>query len=169
MRRENLTALTAVVLIVLAGSGCGGKSETKTERETEAAHDQTKAGEEKPGEEKKGEEKRAEGKDRVKLSPEALKNAGIKTALAAAQALADTIAVTATISHNQDRLFHVTPRITGRVVDLRVSIGSAVKTFWRCWIARNSARPKRNISKRKRSWSWRRQAMSGRKVSSTRK
>ena len=35
--------------------------------------------------------------------------------------------MTATIAHNQDRLFHVTPQITGRVVDVRVSIGSDVK------------------------------------------
>jgi cobalt-zinc-cadmium efflux system membrane fusion protein len=36
--------------------------------------------------------------------------------------------VTATISHNQDRLFHVTPRISGRVVDVRVGVGSEVKS-----------------------------------------
>src|SRR5262245_35188062 len=73
-------------------------------------------------------DKREAEKERIKLSAEALKNAGIKTAPAAAQALADTLVVAAVVSHNQDQLFHVTPRITGRVVDLRVSIGSAVKT-----------------------------------------
>ena len=36
--------------------------------------------------------------------------------------------MTATIAHNQDRLFHVTPRITGRVIDVRVSVGSEVKS-----------------------------------------
>jgi cobalt-zinc-cadmium efflux system membrane fusion protein len=110
------------VLAVFAGSGCGGKTESQSNR-AEEKHQNEKA-----GGEKKGEQKHAQEKDRVRLSPEALKNAGIKTAPATAQALADTITVTATISHNQDRLFHVTPRITGRVVEMRVSIGSAVKT-----------------------------------------
>jgi cobalt-zinc-cadmium efflux system membrane fusion protein len=121
MTHKNLIFAVAI-FAVFAGSGCGGKTESQGER-AEEKHENEKAGGEKSGEQKQSNEK-----DRVRLSPEALENAGIKTIPATAQALADTIAVTATISHNQDRLFHVTPRITGRVVDVRVSLGSEVKT-----------------------------------------
>ena len=113
--------LTAAVFVFLLGSGCGGKTESQAER-TDQKHQNDKA-----GGQKRSEQKQSKEKERVRLSPEALKNAGIKTAPATTQALVEMITVTATISHNQDRLFHVTPRITGRVVDLRVSIGSAVK------------------------------------------
>ena len=60
------------------------------------------------------------------LSPEAMKNAGIKVITLNAESLPDTIRATANIAHNQDRSFHVTPRVRGRVVEVYASIGSAV-------------------------------------------
>jgi cobalt-zinc-cadmium efflux system membrane fusion protein len=94
--------------------GCGERKETETGHKTEAKESaKTKD--------------HAEEKKRIKLTPEALKNAGIKTVPVKAEAIAETLAVTATISHNQDRLLHVTPRITGRVIDVRVNVGSEVK------------------------------------------
>ena len=121
--------LAFVVLASLFISGCGEKRKTEpttkkeesVEKKTEAQKEKTKNGADANKDKHEGE------KERIKLSPEAINNAGIKTAPVAAQALTDTIGATATISHNQDRLFHVTPRITGRVVDLRVSLGSQVK------------------------------------------
>jgi cobalt-zinc-cadmium efflux system membrane fusion protein len=124
--RANLF-LAAALFVALAGSGCGGKPEDHSENKSKEKHENGKAGGEKDQAEKRGDKKHVERKERVKLSPEALKNTDIKTAPVTTQALADTIAVTATISHNQDRLFHVTPRITGRVVEVRVSLGSEVK------------------------------------------
>ena len=127
MRQPGLMLFVAAVffLPILA---CGDKKETEPESRTEAKKTSEKANDEKHEDEKKGEEKHTEEKQRVKLSPEALKNAGIKTTPAKAEAIVETLAVTATIAHNQDRLFHVTPRITGRVVDVRAIIGSEVKT-----------------------------------------
>ncbi len=116
--RQTGSMLFVAAVFFLAFLGCADKKETEIVRRTEA----------KKTSEKGKEEKHAEEKERVKLSPEALKNAGIKTAPAKAEAITETLAVTATIAHNQDRLFHVTPQITGRVVDVRVSIGSDVKT-----------------------------------------
>jgi len=116
-----------VASTVLLGSSCGGKNDSQAEKKAAEKHAEKEARGEKHEDEKKGEQKHAEEKERVKLSPEALKNAGIKTAPAKAEAIADTLAVTATIAHNQDRLFHVTPRISGRVVDVRVSVGDQVK------------------------------------------
>jgi cobalt-zinc-cadmium efflux system membrane fusion protein len=126
MKQRRLMFALAAILFA-AVSGCGGKTEPQAENKTKAKHEGEKEGGEKLKDEKKGEQKHAEDKRRVKLSPEALKNADIKTARATTQNIADTFPVTATISHNQDRLFHVTPRITGRVVDVRVSLGSEVK------------------------------------------
>jgi cobalt-zinc-cadmium efflux system membrane fusion protein len=116
--------LVVAVLFMLAG--CSGKAADDHEHKEGEKHDQQKESGEKGKAEEKSEAHSKE-KGTVKLSPEALKNAGIKTAPAKTQALADTLTVTATVSHNQDRLFHVTPRITGRVVDVGVTVGSDVK------------------------------------------
>lgn len=114
-------------------SACGRKAADDHEHKEGEKHDQEKESGQKGKHDEKGKsekksEAHSEEKGTVKLSLEALKNAGIKTAPAKAEAIAETLAVTATVAHNQDRLFHVTPRITGRVVDVRVSIGSEVKT-----------------------------------------
>src|SRR5687768_10534704 len=79
----------AAVLFVL--SGCGGKSETQTESKTEPKHEGEKEGGKKHADVKKSGQKHAEEKRRVKLSPEALKNADIKIAPAKLDALTDTI------------------------------------------------------------------------------
>ncbi len=113
--------------VFLMFSACGKKASDDHEHKEGEKHDQEKEGGVKQKSEKKGEDHSDEKKS-VKLSPEALKNAGIKTAPAKTEAITDTIQVTANIAHNQDRLFHVTPRIAGRVVEVRVSIGSDVKT-----------------------------------------
>ena len=125
--RQTGSMLFVAAVFFFAFLGCGDKKETESENRSEAKKTSEKGKEEKHEGEKKGEQKHAEEKEQVKLSPEALKNAGIKTAPAKAEAISETLAVTATIAHNQDRLFHVTPRITGRVVDVRVSVGSEVK------------------------------------------
>lgn len=119
--------LAVGIFTLLTSSGCGRKNDPQAEKKTEDKHEEEKEGGQKQEDEKKGGQKQAEEKGRIKLSPEALKNAGIKTAPAKSQALTDTIQVTANIAHNQDRLFHVTPRITGRVVDVKVSLGNDVQ------------------------------------------
>ncbi|HWP22893.1 MAG TPA: efflux RND transporter periplasmic adaptor subunit [Candidatus Binatia bacterium] len=121
-----MTLKTSILFfaVLLMLSACGKKTADDHEHKKGEKHEQ-----EKPGAQQKDQksEDHAGDKKSVKLSPEALTNAGIETAPATRQAIADTITATATISHNQDRLFHVTPRITGRVVDVRASIGSSVK------------------------------------------
>jgi cobalt-zinc-cadmium efflux system membrane fusion protein len=120
------TTSIVVLAIFLAFSACGKKAADDHEHKEGEKHDQEKEGGVQQKSEKKSEDHSDEKKS-VKLSPEALKNAAIKTAPAKTEAIADTIQVTATVAHNQDRLFHVTPRIAGRVVEVRVSVGSEVK------------------------------------------
>jgi membrane fusion protein, heavy metal efflux system len=102
--------LALIVSVSLFISGCG-----------ESAHKEIEAN--RAGASK---DKHEAEKGRIKLSAEAIKNAGIKTVIVNAEALPDLLSVTANISHNQDRVFHVTPRIRGRVVEVYVSLGSSV-------------------------------------------
>jgi membrane fusion protein, heavy metal efflux system len=115
-----------IVAIFLMLPACGRKAADDHDHKEGEKHEHEKEGGVKQKSQRSS-EGHSQEKKTVKLSPEALKNAGIKTAPAKAEAISETLAVTATISHNQDRLFHVTPRITGRVVDVRVSLGSEVK------------------------------------------
>ena len=78
-------ALTAIALISWL-SGCGGNGGTKEAEKKEAV-------------------KAKDHKDRVLLSPEAMKNASIKVITINAESLPDTIRATANIAHNQDRSF----------------------------------------------------------------
>lgn len=114
-------------------SACGRKTADDHEHKEGEKHDQEKESGQKGKSDEKGKsekksEAHSEEKGTVKLSPEALKNAGVKTASARMESVTATLQVTANVAHNQDRLFHVTPRIAGRVVDVRVSVGSEVKT-----------------------------------------
>lgn len=127
MIHKNLI-FAVVASTALLGASCGGEKGSQAEKQAAEKHEEKESRGEKREGEKSGEQKHAAEKERVKLSAEALKNAGIKTTAAKAEAIADTLAVTGTVSHNQDRLFHVTPRIAGRVVDVRVSVGDPVKT-----------------------------------------
>jgi membrane fusion protein, heavy metal efflux system len=102
--------LAFVVSVALFISGCG-----------ESAHKEVEAN--RAGASK---DKHEAEKERIKLSAEAIKNAGIKTVIVNAESLPALLTVTASISHNQDRVFHVTPRIRGRVVEVYVSLGSSV-------------------------------------------
>jgi len=114
MMGSNNTKYLAVVVtfgMALSLYACGGKDEAKPE----------KAATKEEGHEKKDGHKKG-----IVLSPEALQNAGIKIEPVTLQSLPATIRLTANIAHNLDRMFHVTPRVRGRVVEVYASIGSAL-------------------------------------------
>jgi cobalt-zinc-cadmium efflux system membrane fusion protein len=86
---------------------------------------------EKPHDEKSSEAKHEDRNDQKKdesivLTPEAAKNVGLATTPVSFKSVREKVAATATIAHNQDRVFQVTPRINGRVLELYVSVGSSV-------------------------------------------
>lgn len=101
-------ALSAIGVILCAAFfvvGCGKKEEAKKEESAE----------------------KSKAKDgRVVLPPEVMKNVRFKSEPASSTPLPQAIEVTAAIVPNQDRLFNVTPRIRGRVVEVHVSVGGAV-------------------------------------------
>mgnify|MGYP002040923835 FL=1 len=108
--RSTLTQLAAAIcaaFAVIALSGCGGSNGSA----------------EKPATEEKAAEK--EG---LKLSKEEADRAGIVLEELKAQALADTVTVTATIRANQDRIARIAPRVEGRVATVAASLGDNVRT-----------------------------------------
>jgi len=75
--------------------------------------------------EPEGEEEHAEA-DRVKMSAEVQKQNGVLVVEAAKQLLGGAISVTGKVAVNADRIAHVSPRIPGKIVSVRVSLGDSV-------------------------------------------
>ncbi|VTV17848.1 Cobalt-zinc-cadmium resistance protein CzcB (plasmid) [Variovorax sp. WDL1] len=77
--------------------------------------------------EKPAAEEAAEKKDELKLSKDEADRAGITLEELKAQALTDTVTVTATIRANQDRIARIAPRVEGRVVSVSGNLGDSVR------------------------------------------
>jgi len=84
------------------------------------AHDDHK--EKKDGHEAHGEE------ITVKMSAELRKQNGVVAAPAQKQRMAGAISVTGKVEANADRIAHVSPRISGKIVSVRASLGDTVST-----------------------------------------
>lgn len=123
--------LLPVLASVLALAACGepdagrvaasaGRSDAQ---ETRADAGKTKN--EERGNEKTKDERGAEGQ--LKLSTEDIKSAGIKIEELKAQSLVNQVVLTATIRANQDRIAHVAPRVSARLVKVNANLGDRVK------------------------------------------
>lgn len=66
--------------------------------------------------------------DEVSISTEALSGQAFQTAQVERHPFRDEIAATATIKPNEYRLVHLSPRIEGRVTEVRAELGQNVKT-----------------------------------------
>lgn len=130
---EFVVALT-IALATLSLAGCGKSEPTPTATAQAAA--KTGAAADKPAE--KGDEKHGHGEhkegeaghgdaDLLKLTAEAIEAAGIKTEEIAEAEIVDQLVVTATIRPNQDRITHVSPRVSGRIVTVQAKLGDPVK------------------------------------------
>jgi cobalt-zinc-cadmium efflux system membrane fusion protein len=112
--------LSIVCLVFIA---CGGGRETDHAEKAEGSHKEDHS----EAKEGKGHKEDASGsKEAIKLSGDAIKNMRLATAEVNLKPTREKITATATISHNQDRLFHVTPQIAGRVVEVYASVGTSV-------------------------------------------
>ena len=107
------------------------KNEAGHKDEKEGAHEGEKAGAHEEGKEGHKEEK--EGHDEhggevgsVKMTAEVQKQNGVVVALVKKQRLAGTISVTGKVEANADRIAHVSPRISGKIVAVRASLGDSV-------------------------------------------
>jgi cobalt-zinc-cadmium efflux system membrane fusion protein len=108
-------------------SGGGEHAENK-----EAGHKEEKAGghddEKGHKEEKEGHEGHDEhGEEgRVKMTAELQKENGVVVAPAKRQRLGGVISATGKVEANADRIAHVSPRISGKIVSVRASLGDSV-------------------------------------------
>ena len=74
----------------------------------------------------KKDDHRSEGK--LKLSADEIQTAGIKVEELQPQSFVDQVVLTATIRANQDRIAHVAPRVSARIVKVSANLGDKVTT-----------------------------------------
>ncbi|HSW04578.1 efflux RND transporter periplasmic adaptor subunit [Aquabacterium sp.] len=117
-----LAALALAMALALAVAACG-KSAAKDEHADEGDKHAEHAGEKKAA----GHDEHAEGQPELKLSREEAERAGIQLEEIKAQALGETVVVTATIHADQDRLVRVSPRIAGRILSAPAKLGDHVR------------------------------------------
>ncbi len=118
-------ALGGGIAYRLTHSTTGG--EEKTEHK-EAGHKDEKGGHDEDKEKKEGHEGHDEhGEEKlVKMSAEVQKQSGVVVAPAKKQRLAGVISATGKVEANADRIAHVSPRISGKVVTVKSSLGDSV-------------------------------------------
>jgi len=94
------------------------------EGEKPGAHEGEKAGAHEEGKEGKDEHGGEVGS--VKMAAEVQKQNGVVVALVKKQRLAGTISVTGKVEANADRIAHVSPRISGKILSVKASLGDSV-------------------------------------------
>jgi len=98
----------------------------------EAGHKEEKAGGHKEGKEHQEEKEGHEGHDEhgeagsVKMTAEVQKQNGVVVAAAKKQRLSGVISATGKVEANADRIAHVSPRISGKIVSVKASLGDSV-------------------------------------------
>jgi cobalt-zinc-cadmium efflux system membrane fusion protein len=102
------------------------KKETVKEEEKAGGHGEEKGHKE----EKEGKEAHDEHGEagNVKMTPEVQKQNGVVVAPAKKQRLGGVISATGKVEANADRIAHVSPRISGKIVAVRASLGDNVST-----------------------------------------
>ena len=89
----------------------------------EAGHKEEKGGGHDEGKEHKEEHEEA---GKVKMAPEAQQQNGVVVLAAKKERLAGVISATGKVEANADRIAHVSPRISGKIVAVRASLGDSV-------------------------------------------
>ncbi|MBT0665573.1 efflux RND transporter periplasmic adaptor subunit [Geobacter pelophilus] len=128
--------IIGVILAVAIGGGLYYRNLQSSGNEVhaehkEAGHKEEKGGHEAAGEhkgEKEGHEGHAEHGEAgcIKMTAEVQKQNGVVVVPAKKQRLAGVISVTGKVEANADRIAHVSPRISGKVVSVKSSLGDAV-------------------------------------------
>lgn len=111
-------ALPIALLLALALAACG-KGAAKDEHAAEGAKHAEHSGEKKEGGHNESEE--------LTLTSEEAERAGVKVEEIKPQPLGETIAVTATIGPDQDKVARISPRIDGRITSAPAKLGDRVR------------------------------------------
>ncbi len=120
--RLRLAAIAGAVALVLGLAACS-KESAKDAPAVQGAKADEHAGEKKGA----GKDEHAEQATELTLSSEEAERAGVKVEAVKAQALGETVVVTATIYPDQDRLVRVSPRIEGRILSAPAKLGDKVR------------------------------------------
>ncbi|MBU5637334.1 efflux RND transporter periplasmic adaptor subunit [Geomonas sp. Red69] len=126
-----------IIGLILTTALCGGvayrlvNSAATGEHAEHAEHADEKHGEEKGGHGAGKEEQGHEGHDDhgaklVKMTAEVQKQSGVVVAAAKKLQIAGVISATGKVEANADRIAHVSPRISGKIVAVRASLGDSV-------------------------------------------
>jgi membrane fusion protein, heavy metal efflux system len=118
----------AVVILALGGgiyyrttqSGAGHAEHKEEHAKEEAGH------KDEHGKHDEHEEHDEHGKGSVKMSAEMQKQNGVVIAMAEKKRLPGAISATGKVEANADRMAHVSPRISGKVVGVKASLGDSV-------------------------------------------
>ncbi len=98
----------------------------QAEHAGEAGHKEEKSGHDEGKEEKAGDHDEHEGEGHVEMATETQKQHGVALAVAQKQRLGGVISATGKVEANADRIAHVSPRISGKIVAVRASLGDSV-------------------------------------------
>jgi cobalt-zinc-cadmium efflux system membrane fusion protein len=125
--------IIGVILTIALGGGLiyrfthlksgGGE---QAEHAGEAGHKEEKSGHDEGKEEKSGDHDEHEGEGRVNMALETQRKNGVTVAAAQKQRLGGVVSATGKVEANADRIAHVSPRISGKVVAVRASLGDSV-------------------------------------------
>jgi len=106
----------------------GGDSHVEDDSHDEEGHrDEDKSGGEPQHTEGEDEHGHGEEGEALKLSDAELKSAGIRVGEAKVQAVADQISVPATVQADQNRIAHVAPKVSGRILRVHVRLGDSLQ------------------------------------------
>ena len=122
-RPDRIWMWSFAVLVVLPGTGCTERADhdRASHRQGEAsAHDQQEGERDEHGHGEHGDE------GVVELGPEAIERIGLRTQPVARHALAGRRTTTGNLGFDEERLAHVVPRVTGRLVSVPGSLGAVV-------------------------------------------
>jgi cobalt-zinc-cadmium efflux system membrane fusion protein len=130
--------IIGLILALALGGGLYYRFTQKTSGGGEQAEKQEAGHKEKAGGHNEGKEGHTEEKEgheghdehgeegNVTMTAEAQKQNGVVVASAKRQRLAGTISATGKVEANADRIAHVSPRISGKIVAVRASLGDSV-------------------------------------------
>lgn len=120
--------IIGVVIALLLGGGFYYRFTHLTTGKGEEAAEHKEAGEGKETKEAKkdGKEEKPEEAASVKMNPETQKKNGVIVATAKKEKLSGIISATGKVEVNADRIAHVSPRISGKIVSVGASLGDGI-------------------------------------------
>ncbi len=133
--KKTVIVIGLILAVALGGGIYYFTSQTKSggaehAEDKEAGHKDEKAGAHEEGKDGHKEEKEGHGgheeEGNVKMAAEVQKQNGVVVAAAKKQRMAGVISVTGKVEANADKIAHVSPRISGKIVSVKASLGDSV-------------------------------------------